>query len=105
MDQSAKKCVPCEGGVAKLDQGQIESGLASLDGWQQDGDKIKKMYKFKNFKDALGFVNKVGDVAEAEGHHPDIYLAYGKVEIVIWTHSIKGLSNNDFILAGKIESF
>ena len=103
MESSGKKCVPCEGGIPALTQDQVGKNLSSINGWQQDGKKIKKLFKFKNFKDALIFVNLVGDVAESEKHHPDIYLAYGKVEIIIWTHAINGLSENDFILAGKIE--
>ena len=98
------KCAPCEGGIQPLTQDQIDTNLNSLNGWHQDGIKIKKTLTFKNFKDALAFVNNVGDIAETEGHHPDIYLAYGKVEIVIWTHAINGLSENDFILAGKIDA-
>lgn len=104
MDMANKKCVPCEGGVPPLTQEQINSNLNSLDGWQQDGNKIKKLFKFKNFKGALAFVNQVGNIAEAEKHHPDIYLTYGKAEIVIWTHAINGLSENDFILAAKIDT-
>ncbi|MGR3319073.1 MAG: 4a-hydroxytetrahydrobiopterin dehydratase [Candidatus Anammoxibacter sp.] len=104
MDTPEKKCAPCEGGIPALTQDQIDKNLNSINDWLQDGKKIKKLFKFKNFKDALTFVNLVGDVAESEKHHPDIYLAYGKVEIVIWTHAINGLSENDFILAGKIEA-
>ncbi|MGR3220300.1 MAG: 4a-hydroxytetrahydrobiopterin dehydratase [Candidatus Anammoxibacter sp.] len=103
MNAPDKKCAPCEGGIPALTQAQIDKNLSSINGWQQDGKKIKKLFKFKNFKEALTFVNLVGGVAETEKHHPDIYLAYGKVEIVIWTHAINGLSENDFILAGKID--
>ena len=104
MDLANKKCVPCEGGVPPLSQDQIDSNLQSINGWEQDGIKIKKMFKFKNFKDALAFVNRVGDIAESERHHPDIYLGYGKAEITIWTHAVNGLTENDFILAAKIEA-
>lgn len=104
MKLSEKKCVPCEGGVPKLTQDEINNYLSSLTGWQQDGDKIKKAFKFKDFKKTLSFVNKVGEVAEAEGHHPCIYLTYGRAEVTTYTHAIKGLSENDFILAAKIDS-
>ena len=104
MDLTKKKCVPCEGGVHPLSQTEIDENLKQLNGWQLDGKKIKKVFKFKDFKAALLFVNKAGNVAEEENHHPAIYLSYGKVEIVIWTHAINGLSENDFILASKIEA-
>ena len=103
MTLKEKKCVPCEGGVAALTDDQITSKLESLTEWEQCGKKIKKLFKFKDFKKALTFVNQVGDIAEAERHHPDIFLAYGKAEIEIWTHAINGLSENDFILAAKID--
>ncbi len=104
MELKDKKCVPCEGGAAPLGDDQVAEKLKSLDGWSLDGKKIKKLFKFPNFKEALAFVNKAGETAEAERHHPDIYLAYGKAEIVIWTHAINGLSDNDFILAAKIDA-
>ncbi len=104
MNDKTKKCVPCEGGVPKLDKDSITTKLTSLKGWGLDDNKIKKLYKFKDFKESLNFVNRVGELAESEGHHPDIFLAYGKAEITLWTHSIAGLSENDFILAEKIES-
>lgn len=104
MDLTKKTCVPCEGGIHPLSQIDIDKNLEQLKGWQLDGKKIKKIFKFKDFKAALLFVNKVGNVAEEENHHPDIYLSYGKAEIAIWTHAINGLSENDFILVAKIEA-
>ena len=113
MDLTTKKCVPCEGGVPTI-QGeeikkylsQIPSDPASLNGavWQvEEEKKIKKEFKFKDFKEAIGFINKVAQLAEVEGHHPDIFIFYNKVIIQLWTHAIGGLSENDFIVAAKIE--
>jgi 4a-hydroxytetrahydrobiopterin dehydratase len=104
-DLAQQKCVPCEGGVPSLQGEEIErykNQLAS--DWQVvDEHHLLKDYTFKNFVEALAFTNQVGEVAEAEGHHPDIYLAWGKVGIKIWTHKIDGLSVSDFILAAKID--
>lgn len=102
-----KKCVPCEGGVPPFTEEQIQEYLGELHaGWEVvEGKKIQKQFKFKDFKEALQFINKVGEIAEQEGHHPDIRLfGYNKVLIELSTHTIKGLSENDFILAAKIEA-
>jgi 4a-hydroxytetrahydrobiopterin dehydratase len=100
-DQS---CVPCRGGVAPLDANAIEPLLAQLEGWHVvDGRKLSKSYRFANFATALAFVNRVGAVAEEQGHHPDIYLAWGKVTIDVWTHKINGLTESDFIFAAKCD--
>lgn len=99
-------CVPCEGGTKPMDKKEIETYLTLLKTpWEVSSDKksIKKQFKFKDFKEAMGFVNKVADVAEEQGHHPDIYVYYNKVEIMLTTHAVKGLSVNDFIIASKIE--
>ncbi|MHC4131917.1 MAG: 4a-hydroxytetrahydrobiopterin dehydratase [Planctomycetota bacterium] len=95
------KCTPCQGGVEPLDREEIEKLLQKLSpGWQVILDRhLEKEYKFKNFIQALEFVNKVGQMAESQGHHPDIYLSWGKVKLKIWTHKIDGLHKNDFILA------
>jgi 4a-hydroxytetrahydrobiopterin dehydratase len=106
-DLKFKKCVPCEGGVAPLAPDEYGAFLRSeLSGWVDvEQKKIEKDYKFKNFKEALDFVNKVGALAESEGHHPDIYLhGFNKVRLTLSTHAIGGLSENDFILATKIDS-
>ncbi len=99
-----KKCVPCEGGVPPFDVKEAKNYLAHIPGWLLDGGstKISKEYKFKNFVEAMGFVKKVAGVAEAEGHHPDIHISYNKVLLELSTHAIGGLSENDFILAAKI---
>lgn len=102
-----KKCVPCEGGVAPLNEGQTQQLLSQLSGWSLQkasaGPQIEKEYRFPDFQKALDFVNRLGAVAEAEGHHPDVYLSWGKVWVALSTHSIGGLSENDFILAAKAD--
>jgi len=99
-----KRCVPCEGGVAPLGKPDVDRLLALVPGWLASGKGITKEFKFKNFVAAMRFVNKVADLAEAEGHHPDIHIHYNRVRFEIWTHAIEGLSENDFILAAKIDS-
>ena len=83
---------------------EIEKHLKELNGWALEDKKIHKLFAFKNFKEAMIFVNKVAEIAESEGHHPDISIHYNKVDIVLWTHAIGGLSLNDFIIAAKIDS-
>lgn len=105
-DLIQKKCVPCEGGVPTLTEEEINKYMAELkDGWEVlEGKKIYKIFKFKDFKETMVFVNKVADLAENENHHPDIAIHYNKVDIILWTHKIGGLSENDFILAAKIDN-
>lgn len=105
MDLAQKKCVACEGGVAPLNKKEAEVLLKQVNGWTLSGDArwLSKESKFKNFKEAMGFANKITDIAEAEGHHPDLQISWGKVVIELTTHAIKGLSENDFILAAKID--
>lgn len=100
-----KKCVPCEGGVAPFDKEKVAFYMEMLGGsWTNVDDKlIQKSFSFKDFKEALAFVNKVGELAESEGHHPDIHIHYNKVVIELFTHAIDGLSENDFIVAAKID--
>jgi len=101
-----KKCEPCEGGVAACSVEFAQQQLANLNQWKltDDNQRIRKDWKMKNFVQALTFLNKVGEVAEAEAHHPDLHLeGYRNVSIEIWTHAIGGLSENDFILAAKID--
>ena len=100
-----KQCVPCKGEVPPL-KGQDLARLAGelAGGWQIVGERqLEKEYRFKDFREALGFTNKVGELAEAQGHHPDIYLAWGKVKLTIWTHKINGLTESDFVLAAKAD--
>lgn len=106
-DLSTKKCVACEGGMPPLtlEQAQILARQLKSD-WVIEEKKIWKPFVFKNFKEALGFVNRVGELAEDEGHHPDINLHdYKKVVVTLSTHAIGGLSENDFIVARKIDLF
>lgn len=106
-DLKNKKCVPCEGGVKPLTPDEYGSYLrTALTGWSDvDEKQIEKEYKFKDFQQALDFVNKVGKIAESEGHHPDINLhGWNKVKLTLSTHAIGGLSENDFIMASKIDA-
>lgn len=105
MNELIKKhCKPCENGEGKLDINQIKTYLPLVQDWLLIGDQIKKDFKFKNFKEAIKFVNDVAKIAEEEGHHPDIYIFYNKVNLTLYTHAVKGLSENDFILAAKINA-
>lgn len=100
-----EKCLPCRGGVPPLAGEELAALLRELsNGWRVvDGHHLEKEYAFPDFAEALAFTNRVGALAEEEGHHPDIYLAWGKVRITIWTHKIDGLSRGDFVLAAKID--
>jgi 4a-hydroxytetrahydrobiopterin dehydratase len=105
-DLAKKKCVPCEGGVPALTKDQAEEYLVDLPNWilGEDGKSIRTEYLMKNFLAAVDLIQKLAEVAEAEGHHPDIHLTgYRKLAVVLSTHAIGGLSENDFILAAKIE--
>jgi len=101
-----KVCVPCKAGTPKLTAEQIQPLLSQIDnGWNAiENHHLEREFRFKNFRQALDFANKVGEIAESQGHHPDIYLAWGKVKITLWTHKIDGLSENDFILAAKVDA-
>ena len=107
-DLSEKKCIPCEGGIPSFNINEIHKYLKKVDGWDVEQDDSKNFYlikefKFENFINSQRFVNKVGDIAEAEGHHPDIWFGWGYAKIKIFTHAIKGLAESDFILAAKID--
>lgn len=105
MDLTSKKCIPCEGGTEPLKGDKVEEYMKVLDpAWEViDNKLIKRKFKFGNFKLAMEFVNKIAELAENEGHHPDITVNYNKVTLELTTHSIGGLSENDFIMAAKIE--
>lgn len=104
IELAQKVCVPCRGGVPPLAGRELTTLLDQVHGWTVVGEHhIQKSFKFPNFVTALEFVNQVGAVAEEQGHHPDIYLAWGKVEIKLWTHKIDGLTESDFIMAARID--
>lgn len=103
-DLASKVCVPCRGGVPPLTEEKQKPLLAQLEGWHVvDNHHLAKKYEFPDFVQALAFVNRVGEVAEKNGHHPDIYLTWGKVGIEIYTHKINGLTESDFVLAAKCD--
>lgn len=106
-DLSRKHCVPCEGSVAPLPREEIQRLAGQLPSWQvaADGGRIRREWRVKDFATALDFLRRVGEIAENEGHHPDLHLVgYRNVAIEIWTHAAKGLTENDFILAAKIDT-
>src|SRR5689334_17079455 len=104
MSLSQKSCVPCRGGVPPLTSDEIKPLAAQVPNWTvSHNHHIEKEFKFPDFKTALEFTNRVGAIAEEQGHHPDIFLAWGKVGVKIWTHKIDGLTESDFILAVKID--
>ena len=102
MDLTEQKCKPCEGGEPPFSTDEAKQHMAAVSGWRLEHNAIKKLFVFKNFKEAMHFVNIVADIAETEGHHPDIGISWNKVEFSLMTHAIKGLSLNDFIVAAKI---
>jgi 4a-hydroxytetrahydrobiopterin dehydratase len=108
MDLANKQCIPCKGDIPPFNKKQIDEYLPYLDKWQTNLNErsvyfLIKKYKFLNFQKSLDFVNKVSTIAESENHHPDIKFGWGYVEIIIFTHAIKGLSESDFVLAAKID--
>jgi 4a-hydroxytetrahydrobiopterin dehydratase len=101
-----KHCLPCDGGIPPLDRPRIDALLAQLPDWAlaPDGKRIRRKWRAKDFALALDFLNRIGAIAEVEGHHPDLHLeGYRHVTVEIWTHAVGGLSENDFILAAKID--
>ena len=105
MDLAQKKCVACEGDAMPLTPMEAKAMLAQLTGWSLsvDSKNISRQFTFKNFKDAMAFANNIADIAETEGHHPDLSVGWGRVGVELSTHAIGGLSENDFILAAKID--
>ncbi len=105
-DLASKECVPCRGGVAPLAGDELNKLIARLGGgWRViNGHHLEKDFRFPDFRGALDFMNKVGELAEVQGHHPDIYLAWGKVKITVWTHKIDGLTESDFVFAARSDT-
>ena len=106
-DLDKKNCIPCKGGVAPFDISEIHKYLKKVDGWdvkkrEEENYFLEKHFTFNNFSESQKFVNQVGDIAEKEGHHPDIIFGWGYAKVQIFTHKIKGLVESDFILAAKI---
>lgn len=104
VDLAQQSCVPCRGGVPPLQGDELATFAAQVADWTVANDHhIEREFAFPDFQKALDFTNRVGALAESEGHHPDIYLAWGRVGIKIWTHKIDGLTESDFVLAAKID--
>lgn len=104
-DLASKQCVPCRGGVPPLEGDELRAIHDRLGGdWRVvDGHHLEKTFEFENFRQALDFTNRLGELAEEQGHHPDIHLSWGKVRVEIWTHAIDGLTESDFVLAAKTD--
>jgi 4a-hydroxytetrahydrobiopterin dehydratase len=103
---ASMECVPCKGGVPPLAGDELNQMMDQLGGgWQVvDGHHLEKEFQFSDFRGALDFTNRVGELAEAQGHHPDIYLTWGKVKITVWTHKIDGLTESDFVFSAKSDT-
>ena len=100
-----KKCVPCNADTPTLREDEILELAAGVPGWEVvEGHHLRRRYSFRNFRDALRFVNRIGEIAEEEGHHPDLGFGWGYAEVRVWTHAIDGLSENDFVLAAKVDA-
>jgi 4a-hydroxytetrahydrobiopterin dehydratase len=102
-DLASKTCVPCRGGVPPLSMDVASRLMEQLDGWSFEQGHLAKSFYFPDFASALAFVNKVGAISEEQGHHPDLYMTWGKVSLEVWTHKIDGLTESDFILAAKFD--
>ncbi len=105
MSLADKKCVPCQGGVPPLNTSRARELLRDLDeGWRLNSDgHLERTYAFEDFGEAMAFANKVADIAENEGHYPDLHIAWGKCRVEVWTHKISGLTESDFYLAAKAD--
>ncbi len=102
---ASKECVPCRGGTPPLSSDKVDDLLDELDEWTVEQEfHLTRTYKLPDFAKALAFVNRIGEIAEQQNHHPDIYLAWGKVRVEVWTHKIKGLTESDFIFAAKVDA-
>jgi 4a-hydroxytetrahydrobiopterin dehydratase len=103
MDLKAQKCVPCKPGSPPLPKARVEELHQQIPDWEVRGQRLARTLKFKDFKGSMAFVNRMAEVAESEGHHPDFCVHYANVEVTLWTHAVGGLSENDFILAAKLD--
>ncbi len=105
MDFADRKCTPCEKGTPPMPAAEIDAAVRALDGWtaRDERTRIHKQYRFKDFVEAMRFVDALAEVAEAEGHHPDFAVHWNTVDVTLWTHAVGGLSANDFIVAAKLD--
>jgi len=104
MGLAEKQCIPCQGGVPPLKGAEIEKYRAEIPEWNVVNEHhLERVFSFPDFRTALEFVNRVGELAEEQGHHPDLLLSWGRVEVRIWTHKVDGLTESDFVLAAKID--
>ena len=102
---ASRTCVPCKGGTPPLEGRELETLRQQLPEWEVvEGHHLRKAFRFKNFREALRFVNQVGELAEEQGHHPDISFGWGYAEVTVWTHKIDGLTESDFIFAAKVDT-
>jgi 4a-hydroxytetrahydrobiopterin dehydratase len=102
-DLASKTCVPCRGGTPPLKGEELDDLRRQIPGWEVvEEHHLRRRFRFKNFREALDFVNKVGELAEEQGHHPDVGFGWGYAEVTVYTHKIDGLTESDFILAAKI---
>jgi 4a-hydroxytetrahydrobiopterin dehydratase len=102
---ASRTCVPCRGGTPPLKGEELDALQRQVPEWEVvEEHHLRRRFRFKNFREALDFVNKVGELAEEQGHHPDISFGWGRVEVAIWTHKIDGLTESDFILAAKVDT-
>ncbi len=103
-DLSSKTCVPCRGDTPPLEGAEIENLRLHVPEWEViEEHHLKRSFRFKNFREALGFVDEVGALAEEQGHHPDITFGWGYAEVTVWTHKIDGLTESDFVFAAKVD--
>jgi len=101
---AARHCLPCEKGTPPLTEAEAAAYLTQVPSWEiREGKSLRRRFRFRDFREAMAFVNRVADLAEEEGHHPDIFISYDRVRIDLTTHAIGGLSENDFILAAKVD--
>ena len=102
---AGRTCVPCKGGTPPLKGEELDVLRRQLPGWEViEEHHLKRVFRFKNFQEALGFVNKVGELAEEQGHHPDISFGWGYAKVTVWTHKIDGLTESDFVFAAKVDT-
>ena len=105
MELGKKKCLPCEGGATVLALGDVKPLLSQLSGWQVESEvpELRKRFKFASFADTIAFLNRMAELAESEGHHPDFCVRYTNLDVSLTTHAVGGLTENDFILAARID--